>query len=126
VFEVVIMVADERSLLEMTDRVELRLAMIDLALARPDGLGFLRELRRAHPALRIIVLSDHPEPSVTRSTLEAGADACVLKRLLGTDLLPAIEAVLAGKPFVSTVPSQQGEESSPASSTSSSSTLGGT
>jgi DNA-binding NarL/FixJ family response regulator len=103
-FEVVIMVADERSLLEMTDRVELRLAIIDLALARPDGVGFLRELRRAHPTLRIIVLSDHPEPTVTRSVLEAGADAYVLKRLLGTDLLPAIDAVRAGKPFASQGP----------------------
>ena len=40
------------------------------------------------------------EPPDRRATLEAGADAVVLKRAIATDLLPAIEAVQDGRSFV--------------------------
>jgi DNA-binding NarL/FixJ family response regulator len=41
----------------------------------------------------VVVLSVHDEESVRRAAMDAGADAYVLKRAIGTDLLPAIEAV---------------------------------
>ena len=61
----------------------------------------LPRLRSRCPQLKLIVLSVHDEPSVCRSALEAGADAFVLKRAIATDLLPAIDAVQAGRSYVS-------------------------
>lgn len=100
-FDAVVMVADEPSLQESAARLQPSAVVVDLALARSDGLGVVRRLRARFPDLKLIVLSLHDEASACRATLEAGANAFVLKRALATDLLPAIEAVQAGVSFIS-------------------------
>jgi DNA-binding NarL/FixJ family response regulator len=100
-FDAVVMVADEPSLQESAARLEPCLAVVDLALAREDGLGVVRRLHARCPGLKLIVLSLHDERSASLATLDAGASAIVLKRAIATDLLPAVEAVQAGHRFVS-------------------------
>ena len=100
-FHAVVMVADETSLLESAERLKPTVAIVDLSLARGEGLHWLPRLRSRCPGLKVIVLSVHDEPSVCRSTMEAGADAFVLKRAIATDLLAAIDAVQAGGAYVS-------------------------
>jgi DNA-binding NarL/FixJ family response regulator len=51
--------------------------------------------------VKLILLSVHDEPSAARATMAAGADGFVLKRSIGTELLTAIDTVLAGGTFVS-------------------------
>ena len=92
-FGSVVMVADEASLLEGAARLQPEVAIVDLSLARDNGLGWLRELRQRCPDLKVIVLSVHDEQSVRRAAIEAGADAFVLKRAIATDLLPAVDSV---------------------------------
>ncbi len=99
VFKAVVMVADENSLLESAARLQPSLAVVDLSLARDNSLRWLQRLRADCPKLRLIVLSVHDEPSVCRSAMEAGADGFVLKRALATELLPAVDAVLAGRRY---------------------------
>jgi len=94
-FGTVVMVADETSLLEAAVRLRPEVAIVDLSLARDNGLGWMRAVRQRCPDLKVIVLSVHDEESVRRAAIEAGADAFVLKRAIVTDLLPAIEAVRA-------------------------------
>jgi len=106
-FEAVVMVADETSLLESATRLQPMLAVVDLSLARGDCLQWLQRLRAGCPRLKIIVLSVHDEPSVGRSAMDAGADGFVLKRALATELLPAIDTVLAGQRYVSPAVSEQ-------------------
>ena len=95
-FETVVMVADEKSLIEGVGRLRPDVAIVDLSLARDSGLEWLRTIRRRCPGLKVIVLSVHDEQNVRRTALEAGADAFVLKRAIATDLLPAIEVVRGG------------------------------
>lgn len=99
--QVVVMVADERSLLESAKRLSATLAVVDLSLVREDGIGLVRRLRRLCPALKIIALSVHDEISVSQSILAAGAEGFVLKRSIATDLLAAVDAVREGRRFVS-------------------------
>lgn len=94
-FEAVVMVANEKSLIESATRLQPTLAVVDLSLARGDNLRWLTGLRDRCPRLKIIVLSVHDEPSVRRAVLDAGADGFVLKRAVASELLPAVEAVLA-------------------------------
>jgi DNA-binding NarL/FixJ family response regulator len=95
-FGTVVMVADEASLLEGASRLQPDVAVVDLSLAQGSGLGWLKALRQRCPELKVIVLSVHDEQSVRRATLEAGADAYVLKRAIATDLLSAVDAVRGG------------------------------
>lgn len=100
-FDAVVMVADEPSLQETAVRLQPSLAVVDLTLARTDGIGVVRRLRARCPDLKLILLSVHDEEAVCRAAQEAGANALVLKRAVATDLLPAIDAVLAGHDFLS-------------------------
>ncbi|TFG46018.1 MAG: response regulator transcription factor [Gemmatimonadales bacterium] len=92
-FGSVMMVADEASLIEGAARLQPDVAVVDLSLARDRGLAWLRTIRERCPNLKVIVLSVHDEESVRRATMDAGADAFVLKRAIATDLLPAVEFV---------------------------------
>ena len=105
-FDAVVMVADEASLQETAARLQPCLAVVDLALSRDGGLALVRRLRARSPRLKLVLLSHHDEASACLTTLEAGADAFVLKRAIATDLLPAIDAVQAGGSFTS--PAVQG------------------
>jgi len=100
-FDAVVMVVDETSLQESAVRLKPAVVVLDLALARTDGLGMVRRLRARCPDLKLIVLSPHDEASTSRATLAAGANAIVLTRFIAFDLLPAVEAVQAGHNFVS-------------------------
>jgi DNA-binding NarL/FixJ family response regulator len=92
-FGSVVMVADEASLIDAAGRLQPDLAIVDLSLAGDRGVGWLRRMRQRCPNLKVIVLSVHDEECVRRAALEAGADALVLKRLIATDLLAAVERV---------------------------------
>ena len=93
VFETVVMVADETSLLEGANRLQPEVAVVDLSLARDRSLEWLRMLRAQSPDLRIVVISIHDEESVRQAVIEAGADAFVLKRAIVNDLLPAVDLI---------------------------------
>jgi len=100
-FDAVVMVADETSLFQSAERLQPTVAIVDLSLARGEGPQWLPRLRSRCPGLKLIVLSVHDQPNVCRATMEAGADAFVLKRSIVTDLLPAIDAVQSGQRYVS-------------------------
>ena len=102
-FGSVVMVADEASLLDGAARLQPEVAIVDLSLARDNGLGWLRELRQRCPDIKVIVLSVHDEQSVYRAAIEAGADAFVLKRMIATDLLPAVDTVRRGRSAETTI-----------------------
>ena len=106
-FEVVVTVSDEASLLEGAERMRPGLAVLDLGLSR-EGLGVLRHLRERCPQQKVILLSLHDEPVVVEAAMRAGADGFVLKRTIAEDLLPAAEAVLAGGPYCSPSVSREG------------------
>jgi DNA-binding NarL/FixJ family response regulator len=100
-FRAVVMVADEHSLLESATRLRPKLAVVDLSLARESSLGWLNRLHATVPELKIIVISVHAEASVCRACMENGATGFVLKRTLSAELLAAVDAVLAGRQYVS-------------------------
>jgi DNA-binding NarL/FixJ family response regulator len=100
-FRTVLMVADERSLMEVVAAFRPEVVVVDLSLPGADEANVARRLKTRYPDLRIVVLSVHDEPTVARQLLEGGAAGFVLKRTAAVDLLPAIEEVLRGGTYVS-------------------------
>ncbi|MEA2735468.1 MAG: hypothetical protein QOE14_1919 [Humisphaera sp.] len=102
VFDAVVMVADDRSLIEAIACMRPDLVIVDLSLpSTHDDLNVAHRLAADRPNLRVIVLSVHDEPAAVRQTLAAGAAAFVLKRSAATDLLPAVHDVLQGRTYIS-------------------------
>jgi two-component system secretion response regulator SsrB len=100
-FDAVVMVADEASLFESAARLQPTLAVVDLSLARGEGFQWVPRLRARCSGMKLILLSVHDEPTVRQAAMAAGADAFVLKRAIATDLFAAIDAVQAGRRYVS-------------------------
>jgi two-component system secretion response regulator SsrB len=100
-FESVFMVADQGSLLEGAERIQPTVVVAELSLAGGDLRGFLSALRRRAPAAKVLLTTVHDEPTVITAALSAGADAVVVTRAMATDLLEAVEAILAGKRYAS-------------------------
>jgi DNA-binding NarL/FixJ family response regulator len=99
-FETVLMVADERSLVDAITNLMPDLVVVDLSLPDEGEANIARRLLRRHPDLRLIVLSVHDEPIVVGQMLRIGVAGFVLKRSAATDLIPAVTEVLRGGTYV--------------------------
>ena len=99
-FTSVFLVADETSLIEGVGLLRPAAVVVDLSLGAGDVPGLMRELRARSPGAKVLLLSVHDEPSILRSAVAAGADGIILKRAIATDLLPALDAILAGRRFI--------------------------
>lgn len=77
------------------------LVVVDVSLAAGDVASLLGSIRRRAPEAKVVLLSVHDEPTVADTVFAAGADGLVFKRAIATDLMPAVDAVLAGRRYVS-------------------------
>ena len=77
------------------------LILLDIGLPRLNGMEVARRVRRLSPSSRILFLTQESSSDVVREALSIGALGYVHKSHVRTELLPAIEAVLNGKRFVS-------------------------
>src|SRR5262245_52739137 len=100
-FESVLMVADERSMMEALAKFAPNLVVVDLSFPDSGKANVAMRLRRSHPDVPLIVLSVHDDPTVVTEVQNAGAAGFVLKRTVATDLVPAVHQVLRGGAYVS-------------------------
>jgi DNA-binding NarL/FixJ family response regulator len=100
-FETVLMVADERSLMEAIATFKPDLVVADLSLPSAGEANIATRLKSHDPALRLVVLSVHDDPTVATVVLQAGAAGFVLKRSAAADLALAVNEVLHGGEYVS-------------------------
>jgi DNA-binding NarL/FixJ family response regulator len=68
--------------------------LLDVSMPVTNGLETARLLRQQLPDLRILILSQHDPAHLLTSSLEAGANGCVDKARIPTDLVPAIRRLL--------------------------------
>lgn len=77
------------------------LILTDLTMPGRSGLEFIKDLRAAHPAVPILVVSMHDEAVYAERALRAGARGYIMKEAGGENLLGAIRQVLRGEVYVS-------------------------
>jgi DNA-binding NarL/FixJ family response regulator len=70
------------------------LILLDISMPGSNGLEVAVTLGHEIPEAKIVVMSQHDPVLLLPRALEAGADACVDKDSLSTDLLPIIEGLL--------------------------------
>jgi DNA-binding NarL/FixJ family response regulator len=72
----------------------------DVGLPDVDGVEVTRRLRELLPESRVLVLTVHDEDTYVFTLIQAGASGYLLKNAAGNDLVDAIRAVAAGKPWL--------------------------
>jgi two-component system response regulator NreC len=74
--------------------------LMDLTMPGPPSGDVIREVLRACPQTRVLVLTMHDDPAYLASAMAAGAAGYVVKKVADSELLSAIRAVHAGRTFV--------------------------
>jgi len=100
-FEIVGEAADGQQAVSLTDRLQPRVVVLDLAMPSLNGLDAIRQIKDRHPMVLVVVLSAHEEENFVASALQFGADAYVFKEQSVADLVGAVRAVVAGERYIS-------------------------
>jgi DNA-binding NarL/FixJ family response regulator len=74
--------------------------LIDLRMPEMSGVEAIRQLRRNHPDIRILVLTNYEEDEYIRRAFQAGAMGYLLKNTPQKEIVEAIHAVRQGKRYI--------------------------
>ena len=77
------------------------LLILDIAMPKLSGIEVAARAQKMDRPPGVIILSMHGDESYIMRALAAGARAYLLKNATDEDLIPAVRAVAAGKPFFS-------------------------
>lgn len=99
--EVVGEAADGLEALRFCGELSPDLLIIDISMPLMNGIEVASRVQKLEPAPAVIILSMHADESYIMRALGAGARGYLVKDATDEDLLPAVRAVAAGKPFFS-------------------------
>ena len=91
---------DGASAVQQTAETRPDVVVLDVTMPRLNGLEALRQIKRAHPDLPVLILSMHDNETYVLQALQAGASGYVLKRSAARELASAIRAVHAGDAYL--------------------------
>jgi DNA-binding response OmpR family regulator len=92
--------ADGLEAVQMAEKLNPDLTLLDLNLPKMHGFEVAEQIPWLAPRARILFMSQESSPDIVRKALRLG-HGYVQKISAGTDLLPGVDAVLAGQRFVS-------------------------
>src|SRR6185436_9408825 len=75
--------------------------ILDIAMPKLNGIDVAARTQKMERPPRVIILSMHTDESYIIRALAAGARGYLLKDATDEDLIPALRAVAAGRPFFS-------------------------
>ena len=93
--------ADGREAVQKAETLKPDLIVLDIGLPTLNGIEAAKRIRVVVPGTRILFLTAINDKDMVRAALSTGAQGFVLKTDAGTELLPAVAAVLGGDDFVS-------------------------
>lgn len=91
--------SDGDDLLAAAARLKPGLVLTDITMPGTDGFAALTELRRALPAVRLLVVSLHDAPHMVRRAVRCGANGYLLKGGSRLELEHAVRSLLAGRAY---------------------------
>lgn len=100
-YEVVGVAADGMTAIRSVAELQPDIILMDLTMPRTSGMDAIVQIKRKHPHIKIVALTFHKEDKYIHATLEAGADAYVLKDDSRTELFNALANVATGNNYLS-------------------------
>jgi len=89
--------ADGTEAIRLTQELHPRVIVMDCAMPRMNGLQATRKILQREPQALVLMLSMHPEDTLVRQALEAGARGYILKNAVDLELGAAIRRVAVGE-----------------------------
>jgi DNA-binding NarL/FixJ family response regulator len=95
-----------RQAVTMAKDLNPHIVVLDLAMPSLNGLEATKQILKASPQTKVLILTMHEADPMIREVLDAGARGYILKTDAGRDLVSAIEALRRNKTFFTSRVSQ--------------------
>ncbi len=99
-WEVCAQASDGREAVDKAMQTTPDVAILDISMPTLNGLEAARQIRKAVPPAKVLILTMHESQELVRNVLHAGAHGYLLKSDAGRDLVAAVEAIRRNKPFI--------------------------
>jgi len=93
--------SDGLEAVQRAEELQPDLILLDIGLPTLNGIEAARRIRQFSPQCKILFLSENRSLDIIEEALQTGTGGYVVKSDAGSELLPAVEAVLQSKQFVS-------------------------
>ena len=90
-----------RQALELTRKLRPSVVVMDIAMPLLNGLEATRQIRKAFPNIKVVILSAHSDDAYVEQAIAIGAVGFLLKQTSSLDLSRAIREVYRGNTFFS-------------------------
>jgi two-component system, NarL family, response regulator NreC len=100
-WEVVAEAGDGREAVRQAIELGPDIALLDIGMPMLNGIEATSQITRRAPAVKVVILSMHPNEAYITRALQAGAKGYLLKDSADSDLIRALTLVSQGKSFFS-------------------------
>ena len=83
--------ADGAEAMQLVQALRPAIVLLDLIMPQVNGLEVLQWIKVERPETKVIIVTVHDEDAYRQAAETSGADAFLLKKTLGTDLVPTLQ-----------------------------------
>jgi DNA-binding NarL/FixJ family response regulator len=98
--EVIGEAADGLQLFDLLNQSPPDIILLDVSMPNFYGIKAVHEIKRAHPRIKILILTMHKDKQYLEQAISAGARGYLLKEDADTELFSAIEKIKRGRIYV--------------------------
>ena len=99
-WEVCAHASDGREAVDKAMQTTPDVAILDISMPTLNGLEAARQIRKAVPPAKVLILTMHESERLVHEVLDTGAHGYLLKSEAGRELVAAVEAVRRNRPFL--------------------------
>jgi DNA-binding NarL/FixJ family response regulator len=99
--ELVAEASDARDILELIQKFQPNLVVMDISMPHSHGIDATRKIRESYPEVKVMILSIHEEEFYATEAIRAGASGYVMKEKAPETVLLAMERIFAGGVYMS-------------------------
>lgn len=92
---------DGRQAMELAQKLKPDIVLMDIAMPYLNGLEATRQLLKAQPEMKILILSAHNDDAYVNEAIACGAKGFLLKQTSAREVCLAIQEVYSGKSYFS-------------------------
>lgn len=94
-------VGDGLELLELLKGLQVDMVILDITMPSLPGIEATREIKKAYPAVKVLILTMHKKKEYLDNAIAAGVDGYLLKEDAPKELLTAMDTIREGMIYVS-------------------------
>jgi DNA-binding NarL/FixJ family response regulator len=99
-FSIAGMAKNASEAMKIIDSQKVDIVILDISLPGRSGLDILKEVKKSHPRVRIIMLSIYPEDRFAMRAFKAGASGYLTKEMAPEMIVDAIRKVYSGGKYI--------------------------